>query len=1058
MSKMSFTENQSKAIFEDGKNILVSAGAGSGKTAVLTERILEKLKKGVSLDNLVVLTFTNAAAFEMKARVKSKLLNEVKNNNSLLKEIDKIDSSLICTFDSFALFIVKKYSYLINLDSNISIADNIIMDIKKKEIIDNIFLEMYENKDENFYRLIDLFTVKDDKKIKDIIYKLSIKLESITNKEEYLNNYINDYYNENKINEFIKKYEDIIINKKNNIIDNLELLSYQMEDEKLEAWYNKVYENLSILKDKKTYDDIKDNFPIKLTPFTRLKDYDLEEIKKIYVNIKEDFTFLKENLDYKNKNEMLEEYLSTKNIVKIIIDILYKLNKYLMDFKEKNNIFEFSDIMRFAINILENNESIREEFKNNINEIMVDEYQDTNNINDYLIKLLASNNIYMVGDVKQSIYGFRDANPSIFMDKYENFSKHINGMKIDLAENFRSKKEVLYMVNEIFDKTMDLEIGGAEYTNGHQMIPSDKSVRKDNEINHDLEVLSYKKGDYKNNVTEAFIIGNDILSKIDSGDTIYDKNLDLNRKLEFKDFTIIMDRNSDFELYKQVFTYLKIPVILNKDDVFLDSDEIYVIKNILKLIYFIKEKKCLDTSFSHPFLSVCRSFVCNYKDEDIFDLVSLSKQKEKPIYNIFKESLIFSDLYNKLINIVKQLDSLTISELLYKVIIDFDFYRKINEIGDVYLYSNKLDLLISSVNNLESFNYNLSDLIVYLDSAHENNLDIRLSLKTDEANGVSMTNIHKSKGLEYPVCYYSGLFKTYSKEEFKDKFMFSTSLGFIVPIFHEGIKETFMKKLYKFDYLEKDKSEKLRLFYVALTRAREKMIFVLNLEDSEKEYEIVNNKVVKKQRENYNSFYDILESVKKVLLNYKKTINLEDINITNDYLVSSKNNMDLKFDNTDFNFIKKDINLEKLNTSGYSTPANLVSLEDKDKMLLGNKIHEYLELVDFNNKDEDYIKYNIDDFYQNKINKLLSLDFMNLDNSIYHKEYNFMYNDKEGIIDLLIETDDLLIIVDYKLKEINKEKYFNQIKGYKEYLNYISNKEVQGYLYSIIDEKYIKVV
>ena len=1058
MSKMSFTENQSKAIFEDGKNILVSAGAGSGKTAVLTERILEKLKKGVSLDNLVVLTFTNAAAFEMKARVKSKLLNEVKNNNSLLKEIDKIDSSLICTFDSFALFIVKKYSYLINLDSNISIADNIIMDIKKKEIIDNIFLEMYENKDENFYRLIDLFTVKDDKKIKDIIYKLSIKLESITNKEEYLNNYINDYYNENKINEFIKKYEDIIINKKNNIIDNLELLSYQMEDEKLEAWYNKVYENLSILKDKKTYDDIKDNFPIKLTPFTRLKDYDLEEIKKIYVNIKEDFTFLKENLDYKNKNEMLEEYLSTKNIVKIIIDILYKLNKYLMDFKEKNNIFEFSDIMRFAINILENNESIREEFKNNINEIMVDEYQDTNNINDYLIKLLASNNIYMVGDVKQSIYGFRDANPSIFMDKYENFSKHINGMKIDLAENFRSKKEVLYVVNEIFDKTMDLEIGGAEYTNGHQMIPSDKSVRKDNEINHDLEVLSYKKGDYKNNVTEAFIIGNDILSKIDSGDTIYDKNLDLNRKLEFKDFTIIMDRNSDFELYKQVFTYLKIPVILNKDDVFLDSDEIYVIKNILKLIYFIKEKKCLDTSFSHPFLSVCRSFVCNYKDEDIFDLVSLSKQKEKPIYNIFKESLIFSDLYNKLINIVKQLDSLTISELLYKVIIDFDFYRKINEIGDVYLYSNKLDLLISSVNNLESFNYNLSDLIVYLDSAHENNLDIRLSLKTDEANGVSMTNIHKSKGLEYPVCYYSGLFKTYSKEEFKDKFMFSTSLGFIVPIFHEGIKETFMKKLYKFDYLEKDKSEKLRLFYVALTRAREKMIFVLNLEDSEKEYEIVNNKVVKKQRENYNSFYDILESVKKVLLNYKKTINLEDINITNDYLVSSKNNMDLKFDNTDFNFIKKDINLEKLNTSGYSTPANLVSLEDKDKMLLGNKIHEYLELVDFNNKDEDYIKYNIDDFYQNKINKLLSLDFMNLDNSIYHKEYNFMYNDKEGIIDLLIETDDLLIIVDYKLKEINKEKYFNQIKGYKEYLNYISNKEVQGYLYSIIDEKYIKVV
>ena len=1058
MSKMSFTENQSKAIFEDGKNILVSAGAGSGKTAVLTERIIEKLKKGVSLDNLVVLTFTNAAAFEMKARVKSKLLNEVKNNKNLLTEVEKIDSSLICTFDSFALYIVKKYSYILNLDSNLGIADNIIMDIKKKEIIDNIFLELYENKDINFYNLIDLFTVKDDKKIKDIIYKLSIKIESITNKNEYLNNYINQYYNINKINEFISIYENIIINKKNNIINNLELLSYQIEDEKLETWYNKLYENFSNLKNLNNYDDIKEKFPLKITTFTRLKDYDLENIKKIYDNIKEDYTFLKENLEYENKEEMVNEYFSTKNIVNIIIDILLKLNKDLLDFKIKNNIFEFSDIMRFAINILENNEEILNNFKNNINEIMVDEYQDTNNINDYLINLLSNNNIYMVGDVKQSIYGFRDANPSIFMEKYDNYSKNINGMKIDLAENFRSKKEVLYMVNEIFDKTMDLEIGGAEYTNGHQMIPGDKSVKKDDEINHDLEVLSYKKGDYKNNVTEAFIIGNDILSKIDSGVTIFDKNLNINRKLQFKDFTIIMDRNSDFELYKQVFTYLKIPVILNKDDVFLDSDEIYIIKNILKLINLIKEKKCTDDLFSHPFISTCRSFICNYKDEDIFDLISLSKDGNKSIYRTFKESNKFKDLYNKLINIVNELDSLTISEILYKVIVDFDFYRKINVVGDVYLYSNKLDLLINSVNNLESFNYKLSDLIIYLDSAHENSLDIKLSLKGDEVDGVSMTNIHKSKGLEYPVCYYSGLFKKYSKEDFKDKFIFSNKLGFIVPIFHEGIKETFMKKLYKYDYLEKDKSEKLRLFYVALTRAREKMIFVLNLDDSEKDYEVLNNKVIKKERENYNSFYDILESVKSVLLGYKKTINLDDINITNDYLVLSKKDINIDSDNIDFNFISKDINLEKLNINNYSSPATLVSDDTKESLLLGIKIHEYLELLDFNDIENEYIKYDIDLFYRDKISKLLKQSFMNIDNCIYHKEYNFIYNDKEGIIDLLIETDDSLIIVDYKLKEINKEKYFNQIKGYKEYLNFVSDKHVEGYLYSILDEKYIKVV
>ena len=215
-----WTDEQLKAITEKGKNIIVSAGAGSGKTAVLTERVITKLKEGININNLIVLTFTNAAAFEMKDRIKK----SIKKIPELKEQLNLIDSSYITTFDSFALSLVRKYHYLLNLPKDISIIDNVLLEIKKKEILDNIFNNSYS--DELFLDFLDKFTTKDDDKIKAKIDLLNTKLSVVSNTDNYLNNYISRHYNETFIETQYNKYLEILYKIKENIfkiLDNIKV-------------------------------------------------------------------------------------------------------------------------------------------------------------------------------------------------------------------------------------------------------------------------------------------------------------------------------------------------------------------------------------------------------------------------------------------------------------------------------------------------------------------------------------------------------------------------------------------------------------------------------------------------------------------------------------------------------------------------------------------------------------------------------------------------------------------------------------------------------------------
>ena len=478
-----WTKEQLNAINEEGTNIIVSAGAGSGKTAVLSERVLRKLRQGVNINELLILTFTNAAAKEMKERIRKK----IKEDPSLKEQLDLIDEAYITTFDAFSLSTVKKYHYLLNLSKDVQIVDASLIRLQKEKIINEIFNRLYDEENNLFEKLIKDFCVKDDIQIREYILSINDKLDLKINKKEYLNSYLDKYFTSEKIDSDIKLFEKILLTKIEELNDLVHDLSFYTDGE----YFSKVSDYIKSLLESKNYDDILKNIDVKIPNLPKNSDHTAKEIKD---NISKILKELKLLCKYKNIDEIKKQILLTKDYVKIIIDIILELDEKINKYKYKNDSYEFNDIAVLSINLLKENDDVRIEMKNSFNEIMVDEYQDTNDIQEEFINLISNNNVYMVGDIKQSIYRFRNANPYIFKNKYDRYSRNDNGIKIDLNKNFRSREEVLNNINIIFETIMDDVIGGAEYKVSHKMIFGNSSYNIEGKTNqnNNIEIYNYK--------------------------------------------------------------------------------------------------------------------------------------------------------------------------------------------------------------------------------------------------------------------------------------------------------------------------------------------------------------------------------------------------------------------------------------------------------------------------------------------------------------------------------------------------------------------------------------
>ncbi len=1018
-----WTDEQEIAIDKDGTNIIVSAGAGSGKTAVLTERVYRKLKKGVKINELLILTFTKKAAGEMKERIRSKITED----DSIKDNLELIDSSYITTFDSYALSIVKKYNYLLNVSKDINIIDSSVLYLIKKRYLEEILLDLYEKKDSDFLKLVRDFTVKNDNDIKDCVLSINSKLDLKYNKKEYLDNYINNYYDDKYIDKLFDIYMDLITNKKRDINSKLTLLSGYVDTD----YFNELMDSMNDFINSNTYDEYKSNADVKLPNLPRGSEEEAKDIKK---DISDSLASVKDLVRFDSSIDAKEIFKSTSSYVKAIINIIHRLDEKIEAYKDDKGYYEFTDISKMAIRVLKENSEVKDELKYFYNEIMIDEYQDTSDLQEEFVNMIDNNNVYMVGDIKQSIYRFRNANPYLFKDKYDRYSNNDGGFKIDLTNNFRSREEIVKDINTIFSSIMTDKVGGADYIKSHIMNYGNKKYIEEGKTdqNYFMDIYNYeydKNMPYTKQEIEIFFVAKDIKEKINSHYKIFDKKTEKLRDATYNDFVILLDKSNNFDLYKKIFEYLEIPLTKYSTTNMLDEVEALLIKNILKIFISLRNKE-FDSEFKYSLVSVLRSYLFSYSDEDIFEM--------------FRDNIFLDNDAVKLVNkISKDIDAISLNELINQIITEFDFYNKIVLVGDVDNRVKRLDEIENLFSSLSSLGYDLFSAYDYLKDIIEDGFGIEIKDNSSQASSVKIMTIHASKGLEFPVCYFSMLDSKFNISELNEKFMYSNRYGILSPYFKEGIGTTFVKNLIKEDYLNEEISEKIRLFYVALTRAKEKMVLITSF-DKEK------NSILDSR-----CFLDMLTLIKDDINKYIKNIDINSLGITKDYNLIKEGNYKDSIKNTDkvinIREFEKEVKEEKYKRASKDIKG-MITKEEKEKMIFGTKIHELLEYIDFKNPDYS----SVDSKYRDSIKYLI--DNIDIDDAInIYKEYEFLYYKDDvkhhGIIDLLLEYDDKYKIIDYKLKNIDDVEYKEQLNEYRKYIESKTNKKIETYLYSIIDKE-----
>ena len=1018
---MALTNEQKKAIESFGSNVLVSAGAGSGKTHVLTSRVVHFIKRGIKLSEFLILTFTKLAASEMRERIRKRLTEEG------MKEALDVDFANIQTFDSFAYSLVSRYHFRLNLSKDVTIVDSNIIRIKEQKIVQRIFDSKFIEKDQRFLNLIDEFCYRDEKVLVSFIVKVYDKIKSEIDFNEAINNILNKY-NDDYIELLLKEVLNGLISDIEEIKNLYANIPHVYVSARKVYYDEEILDLISSIFPLKNYEDII-NAPVEI------KFNDAPRGYKDYVDpFKNKFNEFKEkciNLP-KNKNEFFELVKKEEEYAKEIVSIIKMLHEEISSYKDFHQAFEYSDISKMAISLVKNNKDVLEELKYGYKVIMIDEYQDTSLIQDDFIKLIENDNVYMVGDVKQSIYRFRDARCDIFIDKYNNYKLDNSKVVIDMNKNFRSRKEVLNSINHIFSMIMTSDLGGANYKDTHKMEYGltiyDKYYNPG--YNYNLDFLSYKQIEgIKKEEIEARLIASDIINKINSGLKVFDNEVSstdliglseeekdklLFRKATYKDFAILIDRGVNFDYYRKVFEEYQIPLDIEKDEDVKSIDIVIFLKNLIKIIDCIIKGDNSSEEFKKSFLSICRSFVFEVKDDVTYKLYKSNDFSGSDELNIIKEA-------------VKKYQQFDNYNLLLNVLYELDVYHKIIKIADVKNNSLYLDYFLDNFKVMSDLNYSLNDFYEYL--CDLDNLDMKLTLEKtkNDLDSVKLMTIHKSKGLDFKLLYLAGAGVKFNQDN--DKLKYSSKYGLILPRSDDSFN--FLKDLYQIEEKKEANSEKLRLLYVALTRAREKITVLL---EENKEYNIDSIDRLASfinQFKDYPEFksysLDILETnSKKTIAKNSKVLDIKELNIVNEKIEISRASHELYLD------------------------SNTFALE------LGTSLHFLLEIIDFKNPNYDIIS---DSNKRELVKSFIECPLLtSIKDGIIYKEYEFI--DKEakinGIIDLMIEYSDHIDIIDYKTSNIDDIGYINQVNIYCDYIKRITNKKTNGYLYSLVKKEYKK--
>lgn len=877
---MGFTDAQKKAIKTHDCNVLVSAAAGSGKTTVLVERIINRLldeNDPIDVDRMLVLTFTNAAASQMRDKIAGELEKRAKecpDNAHLARQTLLVHNAQISTFHTFCQEIIRNHFYEIGVEPGLRVVDEGEGKLMRADALINVLERSYESEDDDFYNLVESFaTGKNDKILERVIENIYKYSQAQPRPEEWLSK-CEDFYDIKNADdlkgkswflEYIESIKSSAADRRDACIRLLELCDIEGGPAKYRPTLEYDYDILSSIASAGNYEQL----------FTAACAYEKKNLDRITAKDGVD-AYIKEYV--KNERGSLAKYIeglskelsipleekvadirSSLPLVKEFIRLTGEFSAEYAKAKEEASVIDFNDMEHMAIRILENPDGVTAgEYRDRFVEIYVDEYQDSNLTQEEIVNAISrpegesGGNVFMVGDVKQSIYRFRMARPDLFLSKYNSYlhspGKNEN-MRIDFSHNFRSRPEVLNSANEIFEKIMVKEIGGIEYDDAASLHYGGVYEDYPGEGYRSELILGVREEGVSEAETEARLIGDrikEIVGKLDIRDSITGGF----KKADYSDIVILLRGMKGRDtVYKEVLESMGIPSYVTCSGGYFSAGEVETLLSFLQVI---------DNPLNDiPLATTLRSFFGGFNDEELG--IVRAGSKNEYLYHSLKD---YAAGYEKG-EMPEKYNNRELYNKCYKILQTIAYYRDetkrksvyeiVNEIisgeyGDyVRLGANgvkaeaNLNMLLTKAEDFGKISYKgLFHFLRYIDSIRKYEVDYSEAGVSDETdNVVRIMTIHKSKGLEFPVVFLSAMTKNRNTKDETADVLIEADCGLGIEVtdpVKRTKKPTLIKTYIKRKLKKENLAEEIRIMYVALTRAQEKLIMVGAVKDPAKEY------------------------------------------------------------------------------------------------------------------------------------------------------------------------------------------------------------------------------
>ena len=873
-----WTKEQQQAISLRNRNLLVSAAAGSGKTAVLVERVISMLldkENEIDIDRLLVATFTDAAAAEMKERIRQVLeshLEDDPDNEHLQKQSVLVYSANISTIHSFCLSVIRDHFHEIDLDPGFRIGETGEMKLIRQDVMDELLEENYSSNDNMmFLNFVERFGGgRNDKAIEAMIFRLFDYSMSTPRPSDWLIKCLDRY----KINEKSKIEDTTFYNVINQQFDNYigDAISYIQQGISISSTSDGPYiykpmlesdlQALYRMKELTTFEEkrraVNGYSPVRLSSkkddgISPKKREDVKELRrkvkeKVIGKLQKEFFFLSEE-------ELIMDMICCKESVKMLVDLTLAFSEKFNQKKLSNNILDFSDMEHYALKILTYEEdgkllpsAVAKEYQDKFREVMIDEYQDSNYIQEAILKCVSrtsrnEHNIFMVGDIKQSIYRFRLSVPELFIEKYTSYNdENSRKQRVILHKNFRSRKEVLSGTNYLFGDLMKETIGGIEYDckaalylgADYPNIEERESIAVKNNFSYNSELIICN--DFEN--SEYATIANRIKALVNEG-MVTDRETNKLRKVKYGDITILL--RSLKGVGENLATYLAdegIPVYYGSQVGYFDAYEVSVLLDYLRIICNQRQDIPLTAVLTSPFVGLSVEELAIIKKEfpdvpfyeGVWEYSNL--EEEQPQSLVYKLKTFWQDveMYRR------KLTYIGIHDLLWNIVEDSGYGLYVQGMSGGNQRKANVDMLIERAAVFETTSYKgLFHFIRYIEELEKQDVDIgEANIVDEQSDVVRIMSIHKSKGLEFPIVILAGMSKMFNTSDLRNPLLIHPTLGLglnAIDLERRTTTPTILKNVIKNQLQVDNTGEQLRVLYVAMTRAKEKLIMIGQLNE-----------------------------------------------------------------------------------------------------------------------------------------------------------------------------------------------------------------------------------